>query len=88
MRLVDGFHVRQILDEVVAIPSGDAGEVFSGIISLNEIGRCLFEALREEQTEESLVRAVLEQYEVDPETARGDVREFLGHLRSAALLIE
>ena len=88
MRVVDGFHVRQILDEVIAVPAGDAGKVFSGIISLNEIGRFLFEALRTEQTEDSLVRAVLEEYEVDPETARADVREFLEHLRKAELLIE
>lgn len=88
MRLVEGFHVRQILDEVVAIPAGEAGKVFSGIISLNEIGRFLFEELRREQTEGSLVRAVLDQYEVEPETALADVREFLEHLRNAKLLIE
>lgn len=88
MRVVDGFHIRQILDEVIAVPAGDAGKVFSGIISLNEIGRVLFEALREEQTEDSLVQAVLDQYEVDPGTARADVREFLEHLRAAKLLIE
>lgn len=88
MRVVDGFHVRQILDEVIAVPTGEAGKVFSGIISLNEIGRFLFEVLREEQTEDSLVRAVLDEYEVDPETALADVREFLAHLREAGLLIE
>lgn len=88
MRVVDGFHVRQILDELIAVPAGDAGKIFSGIISLNEIGRFLFEALREEQTEDSLVQAVLDQYEVDPETALADVREFLERLRTAKLLIE
>lgn len=88
MRLVDGFHIRQILDEVVAIPGGDAGKVFSGIIGLNEIGRFLFEALQQEQTEGSLVRAVLDQYETDPETALADIREFVERLREAGLLIE
>lgn len=88
MRVVDGFHIRQILDEVIAVPTGDAGKIFSGIISLNEIGRVLFEALREEQTEDALIRAVLDEYEVDPETAAADVREFLEHLRKAGLLIE
>lgn len=88
MRVVEGFHVRQILDEVIAVPTGDAGKVFSGIISLNEIGRFLFDVLRQEQTEETLVQAVLDEYEVDAGTARADVREFTERLRSAGLLIE
>jgi hypothetical protein len=88
MHILSGFHVRQILDEVIAVPSGEVGKVFSGIVSLNEIGRFLFEALQTEQTVDSLVAAVLEEYDTDPETARADVTEFLEHLRAAGLLAE
>lgn len=88
MRIVSGFHVRQILDEVIAVPAGEAGSIFRGIISLNELGKFLFEALDSEQTVDSLVQAVLEEYDTDPETARADVTEFLEHLRKAGLLIE
>lgn len=88
MRIVSGFHVRRILDEIVAIPGGDASRQLSGIVSLNEIGAFLFEALMQEQTEESLIQAILNEYETDPETARADVTEFLEHLRNAGLLIE
>ena len=88
MHIISGFHVRQILDEVIAVPGGEVSKVFSGIVSLNEIGRFLFEALQSEQTEDSLVCAVLEEYDIDPETARADVTEFLEHLRSASLLEE
>lgn len=88
MHILSGFHVRQILDEVIAVPSGEVGKVFSGIISLNEIGRFLFEALQTEQTVDTLVAAVLEEYDTDPETARADVVEFLEQLRDAGLLAE
>ena len=88
MRVLSGFHIRQILDEVIAVPSGEAGAVFSGIISLNEIGKFLFEALASDQTVDSLVQSVLEEYDTDPETARADVTEFLAHLRKAGLLVE
>ena len=88
MHILSGFHVRQILDEVIAVPSGKVGKVFSGIISLNEIGRFLFEALQTEQTVDTLVAAVLEEYDTDPETARADVVEFLEQLRDAGLLAE
>lgn len=88
MRIPSGFHIRQILDEVIAVPSGEAGAVFSGIISLNEIGRFLFEALTEDQTPDTLVQALLAEYDTDPETARADVTDFLEQLRKAGLLIE
>ena len=88
MHILNGFHGRQILDEVIAVPSGEAGKVFSGIISLNEIGRFLFEALQTEQTVDTLVSTILEEYDTDPETARADVTEFLEQLRSAGLLVE
>lgn len=88
MHILSGFQVRQILDEVIAVPTGEAGRVFSGIVSLNEIGRFLFEQLQSEQTEDTLVQAVLDAYEIDEPTARGDVKEFLDHLRGAGLLAE
>lgn len=88
MHIISGFHVRQILDEVIAVPGGEVSKVFSGIVSLNEIGRFLFEALQSEQTVDSLVAAVLEEYDTDPETAAADVTEFLEQLRSAGLLEE
>lgn len=88
MHIVSGFHVRQILDEIIAVPGGDAARQFTGIISLNEIGRFLFEALRADQSVDTLVRAVLEEYEIDADTARSDVNEFLEQLRGAGLLIE
>ena len=88
MHIISGFHVRQILDEVIAVPSGEAGRVFSGIVSLNELGRFLFEKLQSEQTVDTLVSAVLAEYDTDPETAHADVTEFLEHLQKAGLLIE
>ena len=88
MRIISGFQIRQILDETLAVPGGEVSRQFSGIVSLNEIGSFLFGLLQTEQTVDSLVAALLEEYEVEPEPARQDVLEFLEQLRSARLLIE
>lgn len=88
MHIPKGFHVRQILDETIAVPSGEVSKQFSGIVSLNEVGQFLFEQLQTEQTTESLIGALLDTYEVDRETAQQDVCEFLDQLRAASLLIE
>ena len=88
MRIIDGFHIRNILDETVAIPTRAASEVFSGVISLNELGRFLFERLYEDQTVESLIYAVIEQYDVDENTARSDILEFIDILKENNLLLD
>jgi hypothetical protein len=51
MRVAPGFIVRQIAGDTVAIPSGESAHRLSGLISLNESGKFLFEMLQTEQTE-------------------------------------
>ena len=88
MRIVSGFNIREVLDEIIAVPSGEAAKELSGIISLNEVGKFLFQQLNQDQTEQSLVAALMEEYEVDLDTARTDVKEFLDHLKSFNLIQE
>ena len=88
MRIVRGFCIREILDEVIAVPNGDAAMRLSGIVSLSPVARFLFEQLQNEHTEQSLVSAITDEYEVDRETAEADVKEFLEYLRSFNLLDE
>lgn len=88
MRIVSGFNIREVLDEIIAVPSGEAAKELSGIISLNEVGKFLFQQLNQDQTEQSLVAALMEAYEVDLATARTDVKEFLDHLRKFNLIQE
>lgn len=88
MHIVPGFVVRQIAGETVAIPAGEAARALSGLLALNGSGRLLFERLQTEQTEDSLVQYLLEQYELDAPTAKADVAEFLGILRENGVLVE
>ena len=52
----------------------------------NPTAAFLFELLQTEQTEDSLVAALTEKYDVDADTARADVREMLDTLRAAGVL--
>ena len=88
MHIVRGFCIREILDEVIAVPNGDAAQRLSGIVSLSPVARFLFEELENEHTEQTLVSALMNEYEVDQSTAEADIREFLEYLRSFNLLDE
>ena len=56
------------------------------MITVNEIGAFLWNLLQEDVTKEDLVAKVLDEYEVDEETAREDIQEFLDTLVSGGIL--
>ena len=88
MHVVPGFVVREIAGETIAIPAGAAARELSGLLALNGSGQFLFELLQTEQTEDSLVNAMLETYEIDEATASADVVEFVEILRNSGVLAE
>lgn len=86
MKLIEGFCIRKILDETVIIPTGKAGHCLSGLISVNETGEFLFELLQTEQTMESLAAGLLNEFEVEKETAEADVEAFVKVLTDNGML--
>lgn len=87
MRLKEGFLLRKVAGDYVVVPSGNAMIDFKAMISLNETGAFLWEALKNEQTEDGLVSALLGEYDVDEATAREDVGEFVNLLKEKDLLV-
>lgn len=86
MKIDKSFILREIAGDYVIVPTGDTALQFNGLITVNEVGAFLWEKLQEEITEQELIEAVLAEYEVDAETARKDVSEFLDYLVQGAIL--
>ena len=81
MKLKQEFFVREIDGKPVLIPSDPAVRSRINRLELNEAGSFLFQRIPNVDSEESLVNAVLDEYDVDRETAAQDVKEFLARLR-------
>lgn len=88
MHITPGFVVRRIAGETIAVPSGPSAQSLSGLLALNDSGEFLFNLLQSEQTQETLLQALLDTYDVDRDTAGADVEEFLQILRQHNILIE
>ena len=88
MRVSKDFILRQIADEYMLVPIGQAAIRFNGLISMNEIGHFIFSALAEDTTEEQILDQIIAEYEVDRATAAQDLRDFLQQLRQLGALIE
>lgn len=88
MKLLEGFCLREVMGEKIAVPTGPVAAKLSGIAALNETGEFIFNLLQTEQTEESLLAAMLAEYDVSEEIARADLAELLNVFRQYGLLEE
>lgn len=77
MKIEKEFVLREIAGDYVIIPTGKTVLEFNGLATINEVGVFLWNLLQNEITEEELVQNLLKEYEVDEETARADVSEFI-----------
>ena len=88
MKLRAEFVVRQVLDDIVAIPVGESALQLNGIILLNDVSRVIWQCLEQDTQPDAILRAVTEAFEVSPQEAEADIMEFLDKLRAAKLLQE
>lgn len=86
MKLKYNFAIREIAGDYVLVPLGEAALAFSGMITTNEVGAFLWETLKEDVTKEQLVARVLEEFEVDQETAFHDIEEWIEQMEKMGLL--
>mgnify|MGYP003532615357 CR=1 FL=1 len=87
MKIKDGFVVRKIAGQYMAVPVGARTKAIHGMIALNETGAFIWNLLSTEQTENDLVDAILNEYDVDREHATISVKRFLEKMEREDLLI-
>ena len=88
MKVSSDFISREIAGEFMLVPVGSAAASFNGLISLNEIGNFIFNALKDESTKDDVIDKILSEYEIDRQTAETDLEDFLDQLRKVGALVE
>ena len=85
MKIREGFLLRNVAGNNVVVPIGQATLDFNGMMSLNETGAFLFEKMIEGTTKEQLIEQLMSQYEIDADTAKNDVEEFIEKVKKENL---
>jgi len=80
MKIKSEFILREIMGSYIVVPTGEKLVDFKVMITLNETSAFLWNLLNEEKTFEELVNALTSEYDVDEETAKNDVSEFIEQL--------
>ena len=81
MKLKMQFILRDSVGETVLVPINESTSSFNGLITINELGKFIWENLEKVETEEELLQLILNEYEVDEDTAKKDLDEFLQVLK-------
>lgn len=85
MKLKEGFILRTVAGETVALPTGGVADL-DMMITLNDTGRFLWERLAVETDTDTLVDALLAEYDVDRELAQKSVDAFVAKLKELNFL--
>ena len=85
MKIKEGFIIKKLGIGYIVVTVGDASMDFNGLIRLNETGAFLWQSIQDgADSREKLIQAMLDRYEdLDQETAKNDLDEFLGRVAFA-----
>ena len=86
MKIKDGFVVRKIANQYMAVPVGARAKELHGMIGLNETAAFLWERLKEDKTEEALAALLFNEYEISESDALETVRRFCKTLQEEGVL--
>ncbi len=86
MKIKEGFTLKNIAGEYIVMPTGSNIAKFDGAVVLNGVSAFLFEQLQNPVSKEDLVTALLNEYEIDAETAGRDVDALLTKFSELGLM--
>ena len=88
MKTKQGFNLRQICGEHILLAEGKENIDFTNIISMNETSAFLWEQIEQKDNfdAETLTELLLDNYDVDKETALNDASELIKQWLEAEII--
>lgn len=87
MKIVKEFILRDIAGECVLVPTGATTQEFNGLITLSDTAKFIWENIETADSLQEMTAMLLEEYEIDEETAKKDAVEFIGQLLTAGFVV-
>lgn len=86
MKIKDGFTLRNVAGCEIVVPVGNAGEIFNGMITLNDSASYFWKLLQNETTVDDMVKRTTEEYDVSEDKAKKDIENFISLLKENNLI--
>ena len=86
MKAKEGFILRNIVDEYILMPTGDNIGKFNGTVLLNEVSAFVWEKLQNPISREDLLKAILDEFEVEKAVAAADLDTLITTLKEFGVI--
>lgn len=86
MIIKDDLMLRNILGDWIVVPMGERLLEFNGMLKINESGAFIWKLLENENNEQEIIAAMLEEYDIDEATATIELNTFMNTLLEANIL--
>jgi len=86
MKINENYIVKNIVDETIIIPTGEAAQYFNGLISTNEVAAFIWENIEKCNTVDEMVELVYSEFDADYEIIKNDVQGFLNTLKEVNMI--
>lgn len=88
MKRNTNFILREIAGENILVATGEAAQIFNGMITLNDVASFIWSNIDECKTVDKLIASILDEFDIDEETARRDIESFTAELIRMGMVIE
>ena len=88
MKLKEGFVIREIEDTIIAVPTGELTNQFTGVITLNKVSKMIWEMLDKGTTIEEIEKVLIKEYKLTEENAKKEAEKFVQQLKGANFIEE
>lgn len=86
MKIKDGFILRRVASSYMALPTGETAEHKRSVLTLSGSGAFLWRLLENGATEQELLDALTNEYDVAEDVAKKDISVFIKALSEQNLL--
>ena len=86
MKIKQGFVMRDVAGQAVAIATGEASKSFHGMVKLNDTGAGIWNGIEKGLGEAAIAEQLAASYDVEVGQALKDVESFIARMRDAGLV--
>lgn len=88
MELSSNYEIVEIADELLAIPVGEKAKECRDVFTFSKAGAFLLKKMKKSIHIQELVDLLLEEYQLDVQTATLDVEQFIASLIDAGIIVQ
>ena len=82
------FEIVEVAREFMAVPVGETGKAFKGVVALNEASAYLLQHMSTPRTKEDLIELLTKEYQVKEDVAERDIAIFVQKASEIGLIGE